>query len=98
MEFEKLTLQTMKRLPDEDWVDFLRQDFETRWSQMKAGELLEMYLDLLDEINSIKPIKENVVIELQYNIMASMQLVKDEINEKESRLSRFQDSISDWWI
>lgn len=98
MELEKLTLQTMKRLPDEDWVDFLRQDFETRWSQMKADELLEMYLDLLDEINSIKPIKENVVIELQYNIMASMQLVKDEINEKESRLSRFQDSISDWWI
>ena len=71
--YEKILAHSRK-----DWADIIRNDFEESCEKYKPDVLMDGYLKLWDEIRFIKPVQEKALKEINYNLLACIQLKKDD--------------------
>lgn len=69
--YEKILAHSRK-----DWADIIRNDFEESCEKYEPDVLMGGYLKLWDEIRFIKPVQETALKELNYNLLACIQLTR----------------------
>ena len=67
----------LKKHSREDWPEVIRADFELWADHDNPQELMDSYLILWDEIRFVKPVQEKALRELNYNLLACIQLCKE---------------------
>ena len=72
-----LTYKELLKYSRQDWPDIIKEDFEKQWDGMPVQELMNSYLELWDEIRFLRPIQEKALKEINYNLLACIQLQKE---------------------
>ena len=76
-----ITYSEILKYSRQDWADIIKEDFEKSSNDIEPKELMNGYLKLWDEIRFLKPVQEKALKELNYNLLACIQLKRESENE-----------------